>query len=85
MKIVINGDYGGFSCGVNLFYRDMVLSHSADRTNSELVQFVENNPHLCGDLKVVIIPDCATDWEIYEYDGFESVIYVEDGKIYRAS
>lgn len=85
MKIVINGDYGGFSCGVNLFYRDMVRSYSADRTNSELVQFVENNPCLCGDLKVVTIPDSATDWEITEYDGFENVIYVEDGKIYWVS
>ena len=66
-------------------YKDMVRSHTDDRTNSELIQFVEDWPTLCGDLKVVIIPDSATDWEINEYDGLESVIYVEDGKIYWTS
>jgi hypothetical protein len=85
MKIVINGDFGGFGDEVDLRYEDMVLSHNNDRTNPWLVQFVENKPHLCGDLKVVTIPDSATDWEIHEYDGCESIIYVEDGKIYWAS
>lgn len=85
MKIVINGDFGGFGYGGDLRYEDMVRSYEGDRTNSELIQFVENNPHLCGDLKVVIIPDSATDWDIHDYNGLESVIYVEDGKIYWAS
>lgn len=85
MKIVINGDFGGFGYEVDLRYENMVRSHNNDRTNPELIQFVENNPHLCGDLKVATIPDSATDWEIHEYDGLESVIYVEDGKIYWAS
>lgn len=85
MKIVINGDFGGFGYEVDLRYENMVRSHNNDRTDPELIQFVENNPHLCGDLKVVTIPDSATDWEIHEYDGLESVIYVEDGKIYWAS
>ena len=85
MKIVINGDFGGFGYEVDLRYEDMVRSHDNDRANPELIQFVENNPRLCGDLKVAIIPDSATDWEIHEYDGLESVIYVEDGKIYWAS
>lgn len=85
MKIVINGDFGSFGYGVSSMYKDMVRSHSDDRTNSELTLFVEDRPSLCGDLKVVTIPDCATDWEIHDYDGLESVIYVVDGKIYWAS
>ena len=36
---------------------------------------------LCARLKVVEIPDEATDWEIDEYDGSESIICVVDGKI----
>ena len=36
---------------------------------------------LCARLKVVEIPDEATDWKIDEYDGSESLIYVVDGKI----
>lgn len=32
---------------------------------------------------IVEIPDNVTDWEISEYDGWESVVYVLDGKIYH--
>lgn len=37
-----------------------------------------------GRLEVVEIPEEATDWEIDEYDGQESITYVVDGKIYHA-
>lgn len=84
MKIVINGDFGGFGYLVDSRYEDMVRSHCDDRTNPELIQFVENNPSLCGDLDVVTIPDSATDWQVDEYDGLETVIYVVNGKIYWA-
>ena len=47
-----------------------------------MVAVVENN-HI-GDLVVVEIPDGATDWDIYEYDGLETIIYVLNGKIYYA-
>lgn len=35
----------------------------------------------CARLKVVEIPDEATDWEIDVFEGNESIIYVVDGKI----
>lgn len=85
MKIVINSEFGGYGCRVNPLHRDMVHSHANDRTNPELVQFVENNPFLCGDLKVVTIPDSATDWQVDGYDGCESIIYVVNGKIHWVS
>jgi nitroreductase len=50
----------------------------------ELVAFVESHPDECGDLEVVEIPDTATDWEIDEYDGWESVVYVVNGKLHHA-
>ena len=83
MKIVINGDFGGFGFGVAEEFEDLVGMFSDDRTNSNLIEFVESHPHECGDLVVVVIPDTATDWEIDEYDGNESVTYVVNGKIYH--
>ena len=84
MKMVINADYGGFGCGVEEQYEDWVLGLEDDRFNTELVEFVETHPNECGDLAVVIIPDDATDWEMNEYDGYESVTYVLNGKIFEA-
>ena len=86
MKLVLNQDYGGFGYGVAEEFEDFVVgfSDNEDRANPELVAFVESHPNECGDLKVVEIPDTATDWEIDECDGWESVIYVVDGKIHHA-
>lgn len=90
MKIVINGDYGGFGYGVAAQYRDFVQKHEwmdyeEGRTAPDLIDFVENHPDECGDLCIATIPDNSTDWEIDEYDGSESIIYVVDGKIYRTN
>jgi hypothetical protein len=83
MKIVINGDFGGYGFGVAEEYEDFVNQLVGERDDPELVAFVENHPDKCGDLVVVVIPDTATDWEIDEYDGSESVTYVVNGKIYH--
>ena len=88
MKLVINKCYGGFGLsdwameqlGINVYY-------DIDRTDSRLVELVENFPkkvdNFYSNLIVVSIPDTSTDWEIDEYDGLETVIYVIDGKIRR--
>jgi hypothetical protein len=39
----------------------------------------------CAKLKVVEIPEEATDWELNEYDGLESITYVVDGKLHHIS
>ena len=82
MKIVINVDFGGYGCDVSEQYVDLVDRYEGDRTNPELVSFVENHPDDCGDLAVMTIPDNATDWDIQDYDGSETLIYVVDGKIH---
>ena len=82
MKIVINANFGGYGCDVSEQYVDLVDRYEGDRTNPELVSFVENHPDDCGDLAIVTIPDNATDWDIQDYDGNEDLIYVVDGKIH---
>lgn len=81
MKMVINNNYGGFGLDVAKKHEKWVLGFEGDRTNVELVEFVENHPDKCGDLVVVTIPEEATDWEMNEEDGWESIIYVLNGKI----
>ena len=84
MKMVINANYGGFGLDVAEQYEYWVRDFEGDRTNAELVEFVETHPDECGDLAVITIPEEATDWEMDEYDGWESVIYVLNGKIVHA-
>lgn len=84
MKMVINANYGGFGLDVAEQYEDWVRDFEGDRFNAELVEFVETHPDECGDLAVITIPEEATDWEMDECDGWESVIYVLNGKIVHA-
>lgn len=88
MKIVINACFGGFGLteeakkALGIEYSDDI-----ERTDSRLIEMVETNAVNIADrfaeLEVVEIPDEATDWEIDEYDGLESVTYVVDGKIHH--
>ena len=64
------------------------LRDDENRTNPEAIAILEEyGTKACSGpyarLKVVAIPDTVTDWQIDEYDGFESVLYVDGGKIYR--
>ena len=81
MQIVVNYAFGGFGYHVSKEYKDLVYRYENDRTNPELVDFVENHPNDCGDLAVMTIPDNATDLDIQEDDGDEIIIYVVNGKI----
>lgn len=84
MEYVINDAFGGF------YIPDAALSlmdgccawEDGDnvRTHPALIEWVKNNRNRTS-LAVVIIPEEATDWELDEYDGFEHIIAVVDGKI----
>lgn len=86
MKYVINSCYGGFGisdeCTKKLGLRNR---WSYDRTDEHFIQIVEEDPKFASGpysiLKVVEIPDNATDWELLEYNGDEEIIAVIDGKI----
>lgn len=89
MKIVVNREFGGFSLPEEFCTQyNMERYDDIDRTDERLIDFVENHDGevkvFCGILEITEIPDTATDWEIFEYDGLETVIYVLDGKIHHA-
>ena len=87
MKIVINVCYGGFHAPDHITKK---YNHcKVDRTDADLVRWVEENADNNGiakserysELMVVDIPNEATDYDILEYDGMESVVCVIDGKL----
>ena len=79
MKIVINTSYG-----------DITDESAALRTNPHFIEEVESGRFVgrivekwgyAETLRVVEIPDDATDYRIFNYDGCELVVYVRDGMI----
>lgn len=96
MKIVINNDYGGFwldDSVLKAIGSDDTFGRAKEtRTNKTLIDFVESGFRFEGfkedeefTLSVVEIPDeGVTDWDIYDYDGVEWVVYVLDGKLHSA-
>ena len=87
MEIVINNCYGGFSVSEEAVkFFDMTSEYAdIDRQDPRLIKKVKENPKWVSGkfayLKVVDIPDEATDWYIDEYDGLECIMYVLNGKI----
>lgn len=90
MTIVINTCYGGFHIPEPLREQYGLKRYdNIDRADPRLVGFVREHGGLyeegCAELMLCTIPDEATDWELNEYDGVESVIAVVDGKIVHLS
>ena len=87
MEIVINTCYGGFSVSEEAakFFNMASVYSDIDRQDPMLIEKVKENPKWvsgsCAKLKVVYIPDEATDWVIDDYDGLERIIYVLNGKL----
>lgn len=83
MKYVINNEYGGFEFPGELeaYFEKKGLWYDDDeaRTDPRLIEWVENHPGT--DLAIVVIPEEATDWEMQEYNGWESITAVVNGKI----
>lgn len=85
MKYVINRGYGRFMLPmdvVNVLGCDPYLDTEEIRKSPLLVEYVER--HSPVDLAVVIIPDEATDYQVFEYDGAEQVWFVLEGMMVRA-
>lgn len=88
MKLVINTCYGGFELSDKAEGMLGEDTYELERDDPKLVEIVETlgkeayNTDV-SKLSVVEIPDNATDYEVNEYDGYESIIYVVDGKIHH--
>ena len=91
MKLVLNCNWGGFRLPegyVKAYRLDGVYDYDEIdiHTDPRLIAWVEDHADKngrCGDLAIKEIPDTCTDYEIDEYDGWESVIYVVNGKIHH--
>ena len=86
MKVVINDCFGGFSINHEIAkqYFDGEW-YEIKRTDPTLIKLIESGIDCNGssaELKVVEIPENATDWRVIEYDGAEYIIYVVDGKMH---
>lgn len=85
MKLVINTCYGGF--GINKKWEAENCKENCKedcRECAKLIHAIEKEENVNNDfsrLAVTDFPNEATDYEILEYDGIESLLYVLDGKI----
>lgn len=87
MKIVVNKCFGGASLSNEAAKKLNMDKYRFFRTDSKLIKMVEEDSEAVSGssakLRVVEVPDEATDWELNEYDGIESITYVVDGKIHH--
>ena len=94
MKVVINKCYGSFRipAGFCSLYPKLNLNtyDYISRTDTRLIDYLIKNPDIndyrsntavSTKLKIVDVPDNATDWDILEHDGMEQVVAVINGKI----
>lgn len=85
MKIVLNECFGGFSVSEKWATdHGYASSWNVNRMDPELIAAVEAREEVNGPFSRLVveeIPEEATDWEISEYDGIESIIAVINGKI----
>ena len=94
MKIAINRCYGGFSLSQRACARLRCKSYDyADpndpkdrRDDPKLISCLEAlGPDADGALSKLVVcdvPDTITDWAVIDYDGLETLLYVQDGKIF---
>lgn len=90
IEILINRCFGGFdfSEGFISEYPEVYEKVEVRRDDPELIEAVrefglKSSAGSMSAFGIAHVPDDATDWEIQEYDGLESVIYVQNGKIHH--
>lgn len=85
MKFIINACYGGFGINSKWEAKNCEKDCNGDcRECAKLIRAIEEKENVDNNfskLTVVEFPDEATDYELLEYDGIESLLYVLDGKI----
>ena len=87
MKFVINDCYCGYSFSTDFLLKYGEEIGSLKRNDPRLVAAVEEFGEdkasgYYANLRIVEIPDDATDYSFQEYDGAESIVYAKDGKLH---
>lgn len=95
MKLLLNKCFGGFCLNLDNIQlltelgRVCPINSLEFRANTDIIKILEdytkkgyniNNPH--SKITIVDIPDNITDFTIQDYDGWETCIFVIDGKLY---
>lgn len=90
MKFVLNKCFGGYS--VSEFAQKEIGSEYSDPDRDEavttkLIELIEKygSEAISGrnaKLTIVEIPDTVTDYDYYDYDGYETLISVQDGRLF---
>jgi len=92
MDIVINACYGEFSLSdealkmLGASSTEECCFDDEDRCNPSIIKCIRklgeraNGPY--AKLQIVTIPDENTDWHILDEDGYETLVYVVNGKIH---
>lgn len=88
MYVLINRSWGGFRFS-DEFCEKYDIPRCIDTESRADVNIIKNVCEFGFDksssefskIRVAKIPDNTTDFDIYDYDGMEKVIYVVDGKL----
>ena len=90
IRIVLNRCYGMFSlseAALSLLEPDIDYSEHENRTDERLLYAIELlGPNASGrnaELSIFEYPEEVTDYEISDYDGYETLTYIVNGKIYH--
>lgn len=88
MYILLNRDWGGFGFNENFSkkYGIARLLSDSGRADPDIIKAVieygiDNVNDSFSKIRLYWIPDDATDYDINNYDGMESIVYVMNGKL----
>ena len=87
MKVVLNRLYGGFSLSEEFCKAyPQFKRYGEDQDNQELIKCIEefginNAQGIDAEFEIFELPNETTDYYIDEYDGYNQLIYVVDGKL----
>lgn len=85
-KVIVNKCYGGARLEDWAAKYLGVDPWDFNRTDPQVIYLIENYGDVCSSsgsaLCVITLPDDVTDWKIWDYDGAETLIYVQDGKMH---
>ena len=87
MKVVLNRCYGGFSLSHKFCDAyPQFKCYGEDQDNQELIKCIEefginNAQGVNAEFEIFELPNETTDYYIDEYDGYNQLIYVVNGKL----